>query len=73
MECTSRCRILVRVGPRIFLARFCQWSAAESHKVSLYRPGSRGPGKPMKALEALGFYIAKYAFSLILGTLLSKF
>ena len=39
-------------------------------KVSLFRLDSRAC---LRALEALEFYIAKYAFSLILGILLSKF
>ena len=68
---TSRCRILVVGGQEIFHGGFAEgakWSCM--NEVSLYRLWSRAH---LRALEALGFHIAKYAFSLFLGILSSKF
>ena len=67
---TSGSRILVG-GTRNFSLRFCQQHTVELHEWSeLFWLGSR---VLRWALEALGFYIAKYGISLILGAFLSKF
>ena len=56
-------RILVEEGgPKIFLRKFAsvvKWSPA--NEVSFNRLGSRAH---LRALEALGFFFAEYAFSL---------
>ena len=66
--CSSQCyrnrggsRIWLREGPEYFWLIFtdsAQWSHA--NEVSTYWPGSRAH---LRALEALGVFITKYAFS----------
>ena len=62
---------LVKGGPKLFGLIFAN-SAQQSHvnKVSPYWPGSRAH---LRALEALGFFITKYAFSPFWGTFLYYF
>ena len=54
--------ILVKGGPKLFLRKFAN-ATKQSHanEVSFNRPGSRAC---LRALEAFGFFFAKYAFSL---------
>ena len=64
-------RIWLRGGPKFFWLSFAdsmQWSHA--NKVSLYWLGSRAR---LRALEALGLFITKYAFSPFWGTFLYYF
>ena len=62
---------LVKGVPKYFWPIFAD-SAQQSHanKVSPYWPGSRAR---LIALEALGFFITKYAFSPFWGTFLYYF
>ena len=55
---------LVKGGPQIFLTDFCQLCAVLI---------GWGPGPALGPLEALGFFITKYAFSPFLGTFLYHF
>ena len=70
-EHRGRSRIWLRGGPKFFwliFANSTQWSRV--NKVSPYWPGSRAC---LRALEALGFFITKYAFSTFWGTFLYYF
>ena len=55
-------RILVEGGTKIFLIKFPDIvQRSPVNKVSFNRPGSRAH---LRALEAIGFFFAEYAFSL---------
>ena len=71
MSKQGRIQDLVKGGPELFWPCFAE-SAQQSHanEVSPYWSGSRAC---LRALEALGFFITKYAFSPFWGTFLYYF
>ena len=70
-QCRGGSRIWLRGGPNFFWPIFANFMQL-SH-VNEVSPYWQGPRARLRALEALGFFITKYAFSPFLGTFLYYF